>query len=95
MGGAPLRPVTFTRKGANVTAKVMTIVDGNLMIDYAYPCMMAEKSLKEAHHAMLERQYDAAIEEALTAMAETKLMITAIRAMKEQSDALYQQTPSV
>ena len=72
-----------------MTAKVMTIVDGDLMIDYAYPCMMAEKALKEAHHAMLERKYDEAIEEALSAMAETKLMITAIKAMKEHDNALY------
>ena len=30
-------------------AKVMAIVEGELMIDYAYPCMMAEKALKELH----------------------------------------------
>jgi hypothetical protein len=78
-----------------VSEKVMTIIDGNLMIDYAYPCMMAEKALKEAHHAMLERQYDEAIEKALTAMAETKLMITAIRDMKEHQDAIYKQAASV
>ena len=78
-----------------MSEKVMTIIDGNLMIDYAYPCMMAEKALKEAHHAMLERQYDEAIEKALTAMAETKLMITAIRDMKEHQDAIYKQTASV
>jgi len=57
--------------------------------------MMAEKALKEAHHAMLERQYDEAIEKALTAMAETKLMITAIRDMKEHQDAIYKQAASV
>ena len=78
-----------------MSEKVMTIIDGNLMIDYAYPCMMAEKALKEAHHAMLERQYDEAIEKALTAMAETKLMITAIRYMKEHQDAIYKQAASV
>lgn len=78
-----------------MSEKVMTIIDGNLMIDYAYPCMMAEKALKEAHHAMLERQYDEAIEKALTAMAETKLMITAIRDMKEHQDAIYKQATPV
>jgi len=38
------------------------------VIDYAYPCMMAEKALKELHQAMLNNDYDAALEHALTAM---------------------------
>ena len=63
--------------------KVMVIVEGQLMIDYAYPCMMAEKALKEAHHAMLENNHDEALEAGLKALAETKLMINAIKDMKE------------
>jgi hypothetical protein len=63
--------------------QVMVIVEGKLMIDYAYPCMMAEKALKEAHNAMLEGKYDVAIEAGLKALAETKLMITAVKDMKE------------
>lgn len=63
--------------------QVMVIVEGKLMIDYAYPCMMAEKALKEAHHAMLEGKHDAAIEAGLKALAETKLMVNAIKDMKE------------
>ena len=58
------------------------------MIDYAHPCMMAENALKEAHIHMLNREYDEAIEEGLKAIAETKMMINAIKDMKEQNNAL-------
>ena len=67
----------------------------NAIVDYAYPCMMAETALKNAHDAMLEQDYDVAIGEALTALAETKLMINAIKDMKERQDALREQTSSV
>jgi hypothetical protein len=50
--------------------------------------MMAENALKKAHDGMLEQDYDAAINEALIAIAETKLMINAIKDMKERQDAL-------
>lgn len=53
-------------------------------VDYAYPCMMAENALKEAHIHMLNHEYDEAIEEGLKAIAETKLMINAIRHEKEK-----------
>lgn len=53
------------------------------VVDYAYPCMMAEKALKELHQAMLRNEYDTALELALTAMAETKLAYNAIRHTKE------------
>jgi len=65
--------------------KVMVIVKGELMVDYAYPCMMAENALKEAHDAMLNRGYDEAIEHTLKAMAEVKLMLNAIKEMKERA----------
>jgi hypothetical protein len=45
--------------------------------------MMAENALKEAHIHMLNREYDEAIEQALKAMVETKLMINAIKHMRE------------
>lgn len=54
-----------------------------VVVDYAYPCMMAEKALKELHQAMLQGDTDAALEHALTAMAEAKLTYNAIRATKE------------
>lgn len=53
------------------------------IVDYAYPCMMAEKALKELHQAMLQNDMDTALEHALTAMAEAKLTYNAIRDMKE------------
>lgn len=53
------------------------------MVDYAYPCMMAEKALKQTHDSVLESDLDAAIEAALVAMSETKLMLNALRHMKE------------
>jgi hypothetical protein len=65
------------------------------MIDYANPCMMAETALEKAHQAMLEKDYDVAIGEALLAITETKLMINAIKHMKEQDDALRQQAETV
>jgi hypothetical protein len=58
------------------------------MIDYAQPCMMAETALDNAHQLMLIKHYDGAIEQAITALAETKLMINAINHMKEQDNAL-------
>jgi len=51
----------------------------SVIVDYAYPCMMAERALKELHNKMLERDYDAALEQALIAMAEAKLTYHAIR----------------
>lgn len=66
-------------------AKVMLIANGELMIDYAYPCMMAEKALKELHNAMLENKYDDAIEAGLRALAETKMTLNAIHDMKEKA----------
>lgn len=54
------------------------------VIDYALPCMMAENALKKAHNAMLDKNYDEAMGETLTAIAEVRLMYNAIRYMKEQ-----------
>jgi len=51
----------------------------SVIVDYAYPCMMAERALKELHNKMLEHDYDAALEQALVAMAEAKLTYHAIR----------------
>lgn len=53
------------------------------IVDYAYPCMMAEKALKELHQAMLRGDTAAALEHALAAMAEAKLTYNAIRAAEE------------
>ena len=65
------------------------------MIDYAHPAMMAENALKEAHIHMLNHEYDEAIDQGLKAITETKLMINAIKDMKERQDALRQQAQTV
>lgn len=62
-----------------------------MIIDYAHPCMMAEKALKEAHLAMLAKDYDKAIQQTLTAVVETIRMYDAIKYMKEHDNALRQQ----
>ena len=54
------------------------------MIDYAYPTMMAERSLKDLHNAMLENRHDDALMAALNAIVETRLAIAAIKDMKER-----------
>jgi hypothetical protein len=65
------------------------------IVDYAYPCMMAEKFLREAHQAMLTRDYEKAIDLSEEATAECRLMSVAIKHMKEQEHALRQQAASI
>lgn len=48
------------------------------IVDYAYPCMMAEKALKQLHEAMLAKKYDEALEHARTAMVEAKMTYNSI-----------------
>ena len=55
------------------------------IIDYAYPCMMAEKHLHAAHQAMLLKQYDAALDHTAEAIAYADLMRDAIRAMRKMA----------
>lgn len=59
------------------------------VIDYAYPCMMAEQGLRDLHQAMLMRKYDAAIEAAHKVLVETKMTLNSIVLMKEKEDALH------
>lgn len=54
------------------------------MIDYAYPCMMAEKALKDLHNAAIEGRLEDAKEHALTAIAEARLTYQALVAMSER-----------
>jgi len=56
----------------------------NPIIDYAHPMMMAEKGLKEAHSALLEKKYDSAIEKLLSVSVEIKLAINSVKHIKEQ-----------
>lgn len=57
------------------------------IVDYAYPCMMAEKALRDLHEAMLANNYDKALEHALVAVAETRLAYQSIKEMKEKESA--------
>jgi hypothetical protein len=59
--------------------------NGVKMIDYAYPCMMAEKALKSLHEAMLSNAHDRATEHGLQAIAETNICLNAINGMKGKS----------
>jgi len=55
------------------------------MIDYAYPCMMAEKALKDAHNAVIEGRLDEAIQHTYAALVETKIMLNSLKDMREQN----------
>lgn len=65
------------------------------MIDYAHPCMMAEKALKELHNAMLEQDYAKAMKAGMDAMVEVRMTMNAVNHMKDKRNALRQQTQTV
>lgn len=67
--------------------KVMVIANGETVVDYAYPCMKAERGLKNLHEAAIDRRLDDAIECGLLALADLKLTINALREMKAKEDA--------
>jgi hypothetical protein len=50
--------------------------------DYAYPCMMAEKALKNVYNLMLEGKSEQAIAECITAIHEIEDIITSIQNAK-------------
>ena len=52
-------------------------------VDYSYPMLMAQKALKDAHEAVLKKDFDGAVEEVMTALAETKLTLNAIKELRE------------
>ena len=54
------------------------------IVDYAYPCMMAEKALREAHEAVLKNDFDGAIEQTLQAIVEARIMLNSLKDMKEK-----------
>jgi hypothetical protein len=66
-----------------------------VVIDYAYPMMMAEKALKDAHNCLLSKKFDEALEQLLVAVTETRITINSVKHMKEQYDALCKQTQTV
>jgi len=56
------------------------------IVDYAKPCMEAEKALKDAHNAVLENNFDAAMTKTMEAIIAVRLMYGALRHMKEQNE---------
>lgn len=57
-------------------------MDSAELIDYAYPMLMAERRLKEAHEALLERKYDDGVELLLKAVTEVRIAIASVRHMQ-------------
>ena len=56
------------------------------MVDYAYPCMMAERALHEVHKSMLKGDYATALEQANVALVETRIMANSIKDMRENAE---------
>jgi hypothetical protein len=56
-------------------------------IDFSYPYMQAKKAIGDMHDAMIERDYEKALEGAIQAMTEMKLAYNAIMHEKEQQRA--------
>jgi hypothetical protein len=52
--------------------------------DYAKPCMDAEQALKDAHNAVLEQDLDLAMAKAYDAIVNARLVLNALRLMKEK-----------
>lgn len=57
------------------------------MIDYSYPCMMAEKALKDLHNAALDNRLEDAQELALVAAAEVRLVYQSLQHMRQERTA--------
>jgi len=55
-----------------------------VIVDYARPCMDAEKALKDAHDAVLEQNLDLAMTKAMDAVICARLMYGSLRDMKEK-----------
>ena len=60
-------------------------------IDFSKPYMDAKAALAGMHHAMLERDYNSAIQNGIDAVADIRMAIAAIRHEKEMQDALREQ----
>ena len=54
------------------------------IVDYARPCMEAEKALKDAHDAVLDGKFDEAMTKTMDALVSVRLMYGTLRHMKER-----------
>jgi hypothetical protein len=59
-------------------------MDETVLIDYARPCMDAEKALKDAHDAVLDGKLDLAMTKTMDAVISARLMYGSLRDMKEK-----------
>lgn len=55
-----------------------------VIVDYAKPCMDAEKALKDAHDAVLNGNLELAMTKAMDAVICARLMYGSLRDMKEK-----------
>jgi hypothetical protein len=58
-----------------------------MLIDYAYPCMQAEKALKDTHNAMLRNDHQEALQRASDCIGHVEAMLFAITHMMEEAHA--------
>jgi hypothetical protein len=59
------------------------------IIDYALPCMNAERALKDAHNAFLDQDLDKALTCTMEAIVNTRLMYAAFRHAKDNANTTY------
>ena len=59
-------------------------MNNEIIVDYARPCMDAEKALKDAHNAVLENNLDLALTKTMDAVISARLMYSSLRHMKEK-----------
>lgn len=55
-----------------------------IIVDYAKPCMEAEKALRDAHNAVLEQNLELAMTRTMDAVICARLMYGSLRDMKEK-----------
>ena len=56
------------------------------VLDYAKPCMDAEKALKDAHNAVLGSNLEQAMTHTMDAIIAARLMYGTLRHMKEKNE---------
>ena len=56
-----------------------------VIVDYAMPCMMAEKALKDLHNAVLDQKLDEAIEHCMETIVQSRLLLASLKHMKEKN----------
>jgi hypothetical protein len=61
-------------------------MNDEVIVDYAKPCMDAEKALKDAHNAVLDGKLELAMTKAMDAIIAARLMYGALRHMREQNE---------